>query len=358
MNSYSMNELYDFAPDVEPGSFERLNPLTTHGSLLESELIDVRVSAQRSRAGIIFDLRSSLYFAGPTTALVVLIGTGNISWDNDGYRRCRPWGARYSDWEPITAAEEYTLEIPGIMSGPLTVSAIRAEMYVGTVEELDGRAPPNMGEEPDAAIIAGFPQWSSVMTVNEHYRYPESEPPRYTCLVCGYPSLDDLPVIGRGAVSCPSCGFQFGHTDTNLHNTYEQWRELWVNQGMPWTSSDTPPPTGWAPTQQLAKVTPVPPGRYICLVCGYPDLTNPYGDFFHPSYEICPCCGYQYGYDDHFRSPISWRTMWIDHDSMRWWAHGGPPESWEPHQQLKQLEALPRDGQVNGVKLNPRLARF
>jgi transcription elongation factor Elf1 len=199
------------------------------------------------------------------------------------------------------------------------------------------------------------------MTVHEHYRYPEAEPPRYTCRVCGYPGLPDLPVgssSGREGMSCPSCGFRFGHTDTDLHYTYEQWRDVWVNQGMSWTGADIQPPAGWAPARQLAHVAPERPGRYTCLVCGYPDLTRPYGDFLHPTYEICPCCGYQYGYDDHYRSPINWRTAWIEEDGMRWWAHGGPPGNWDPHRQLTRLDALPRNGQVNGVSLNSMLAYF
>jgi hypothetical protein len=53
----------------------------------------------------------------------------------------------------------------------LTVSALGAEMYLGYVEGMDG-PPPNMGEE-SAELIAGFPQWSSVLIVREHYSYPE-----------------------------------------------------------------------------------------------------------------------------------------------------------------------------------------
>lgn len=294
---------------------------------------------------------------------MVLTGVGNVSWHNrDGHLwGAHSWGGCPVDWEPTITAEEYTLRIPGIMFGALTVSATRAEIYVGNIEELDGQQIPDMTEESDAAIIAGFPQWSSVMTIREHYRYPEPQPPRYTCLVCGYPDLPELPVgpsSGRQDVRCPSCGFRFNHTEVDLHYTYEQWRELWIARGMSWSHIDVQPPAGWAPAQQVARVAPPGLAHYICLVCGYPDLTKPYGDFFNPTYEICPCCGYQYGYDDCVTTPINWRTRWIDDDGMRWWGHGGPPANWDPHEQLRRLEALPRKGQVNGVNLTPTLSYF
>jgi transcription elongation factor Elf1 len=358
MDSYSINELYACTPEVEKGPLERLNPLTTEDSMNEAELVSVRLSAQHSRVGIL--LYGSLHFRGVNTALVVLTDVRNLRWRNHENHRWSPrtWGECYTAWEPSTAAGLYTLRIPCL--GHVSVSASRAQMYVGTIEELDERPYPDMSEESDAAIIAGFPQWSSVMTIHEHYHYPEPEPPRYTCLVCGYPSLDDLPVgpsSARRAVTCPSCGFQFDHTDTDLHYTYEQWREKWIVDRMPWTSTDTPPPADWAPAEQVSRVVPAGPGHYICLVCGYPELTKPYGDEFHPTYEFCPCCGYQYGYDDNVWPPIDRRNTWIG-EGMQWWRHGGPPEGWDPRQQLSRLDALPRDGQVNGLALTSMLSSF
>ena len=57
--------------------------------------------------------------------------------------------------------------------GSLTVSALRAQIYIGHVSGLDG-AKPDMGELSDAEIITGFPQWSSVMEIRELYVYPDS----------------------------------------------------------------------------------------------------------------------------------------------------------------------------------------
>lgn len=230
MNSYSIKELYQFTPDVESKSSGRLNPLTEKGSLNAAEFVEMRISTQRSRVGIIFDIRG-LSFEGSNTALLVLTGVEKARWDND--RTQHPWTARRGNWEPTasvrtkppsawevaaqggwaldaaeaptaTAADtttpEYTSQ-EGPMSAPadspmpppkseghlipdytldrtgtwdrLTASGLRAEIYIGHVEGMDG-PPPDMEEEPDSAIIAGFPQWSSVMTVHEHYSYPAS----------------------------------------------------------------------------------------------------------------------------------------------------------------------------------------
>lgn len=99
--------------------------------------------------------------------------------------------------------------------------------------------------------------------------------------------------------------------------------------------------------------------KYICLVCGYPNLDEqPFdGTRFFSTHEICPSCGFHYGYDDlngtgeypetsSERDIIrAYRQKWI-HGGMKWWAkdEGGPderrPENWNPK---KQLENVPED---------------
>jgi hypothetical protein len=80
----------------------------------------------------------------------------------------------------------------------------------------------------------------------------------YDCPVCGYP---DLTEAARSYESgsyeiCPSCGFQFGVSDDNGGISYDEWRESWIDQGMPWNSKGIKPPTNWDPRQQLARVAP------------------------------------------------------------------------------------------------------
>lgn len=37
---------------------------------------------------------------------------------------------------------------------------------------------------------------------------------------------------------------------------------------------------------------------FICPVCGYDKLIEEPYDDGSPSYEICNCCGFEFGYDD------------------------------------------------------------
>ena len=79
---------------------------------------------------------------------------------------------------------------------------------------------------------------------------------KHTCLVCGYPDLEEpprSPTTGGGSYEiCPSCGFQFGITDDDRGYSYDEWRKQWVTRGMPWDSAGIEePPHGWNPRKQL-----------------------------------------------------------------------------------------------------------
>jgi hypothetical protein len=76
----------------------------------------------------------------------------------------------------------------------------------------------------------------------------------YTCPVCGYPNLAEIPRTGKGGGSyeiCPSCGFQFGVSDDDRGFTYQEWRKRWISEGMPWDKGRTKPPPNWDPQEQL-----------------------------------------------------------------------------------------------------------
>lgn len=104
MNFYPVSELYEFTPDVESKSSLHRNPLTITGALNDAEFIDMRLSPQRSRVGILCDIQWCCGFEGSNTALVVVTGVGNVVWSNDDAARQRPWHARYANWEPIGPA--------------------------------------------------------------------------------------------------------------------------------------------------------------------------------------------------------------------------------------------------------------
>jgi hypothetical protein len=76
----------------------------------------------------------------------------------------------------------------------------------------------------------------------------------YTCPVCGFDGLDEAPYSPSGYGQheiCPCCGFQFGVTDDDLGISFHEWRQAWIDQGMPWDKGSSNPPPGWNPQKQL-----------------------------------------------------------------------------------------------------------
>ena len=74
-----------------------------------------------------------------------------------------------------------------------------------------------------------------------------------------------------------------------------------------------------------------------CPVCGYDGLEEPaYDEDGVPSFEICPCCGIEFGYEDATKPHESLREEWIA-KGMSWWADDKPPSGWDPTQQLRSL---------------------
>ncbi|MGL4819524.1 MAG: hypothetical protein ACRC5C_06050 [Bacilli bacterium] len=82
-----------------------------------------------------------------------------------------------------------------------------------------------------------------------------------------------------------------------------------------------------------------------CLVCGFNELYEPpFNSENEPSDEICPCCGFHFGFDDdceQFESKIDtyvhWRNKWIN-GGCNWFSTGRKPRKcWDASEQLKQL---------------------
>jgi hypothetical protein len=81
------------------------------------------------------------------------------------------------------------------------------------------------------------------------------------CPVCGY-DLGFSPWDGDSPSDeiCPSCGMQFGYYDFTTAEElerriaiYAEWRQRWVNEGMPWNGAGRPPPD-WNPAEQLKRL--------------------------------------------------------------------------------------------------------
>lgn len=78
----------------------------------------------------------------------------------------------------------------------------------------------------------------------------------------------------------------------------------------------------------------------VCRVCGlFTKNYFPWGlDGATPTYDICACCGVEFGYEDSSVNSVrGYRTKWIA-DGAKWWDHGQKPGGWNVDDQLKELE--------------------
>lgn len=68
-----------------------------------------------------------------------------------------------------------------------------------------------------------------------------------------------------------------------------------------------------------------------CPVCGFGMDEPP------ANYNICPCCGTEFGYHDRNASIVQLRANWI-RDGLRWWSPvDSVPENWDPSIQVAAL---------------------
>lgn len=68
---------------------------------------------------------------------------------------------------------------------------------------------------------------------------------------------------------------------------------------------------------------------FQCLVCAFTEM--PYAPV---PYNICPCCGTEFGVDDHYHSLPEIRQAWIK-KGMPWFDDiTSPPKNWNAYQQL------------------------
>ena len=85
--------------------------------------------------------------------------------------------------------------------------------------------------------------------------------------------------------------------------------------------------------------------RNICLICGYDGLSKPAWIDDSPSFEICPSCGTEFGYDDWVRvgerravRQGELREAWKAAGCPWWSQNRPPPAGWDSGKQLKRIE--------------------
>ncbi|MBP3950319.1 hypothetical protein [Bacillus suaedae] len=79
--------------------------------------------------------------------------------------------------------------------------------------------------------------------------------------------------------------------------------------------------------------------KNVCPVCGFDQLAEaPYDKDNNPSYEICDCCGFEFGYDDDSEGKTfeEYRKEWIS-NGCQWFNEDKKPQEWDVERQLSNL---------------------
>jgi len=78
-----------------------------------------------------------------------------------------------------------------------------------------------------------------------------------------------------------------------------------------------------------------------CRVCGYYSKDYPWGeDGKSPTYQLCPCCGVQYGVKDITPEEIqNERELWIK-NKYKWFDSNLKPANWSSEEQLKNIPKI------------------
>lgn len=81
--------------------------------------------------------------------------------------------------------------------------------------------------------------------------------------------------------------------------------------------------------------------KHNCRVCGFFIDNLPWGENgMCPTYEICPCCGVEFGNEDYTLESIrEYREKWLI-KGAKWFDKAQKPEDWSKE---KQFENIPKD---------------
>lgn len=76
-----------------------------------------------------------------------------------------------------------------------------------------------------------------------------------------------------------------------------------------------------------------------CRVCGLKQEDLPWEENGTiPSFNICSCCGAEFGYEDFTLSGIRrYRKEWLEKKKAQWWRPKMRPNDWSLEDQLKNI---------------------
>lgn len=98
--------------------------------------------------------------------------------------------------------------------------------------------------------------------------------------------------------------------------------------------------------------------EFACRVCGLELSFRPWGeDGMTASWEICPCCGIEFGFEDEsYESTKRARRKWLS-GGANWLYPADEPEDWDLAEQLSNV-IYERKLLLEALKLIPGLGRF
>lgn len=81
--------------------------------------------------------------------------------------------------------------------------------------------------------------------------------------------------------------------------------------------------------------------KYFCRICGLQHEDPPWrNDNTTPSFEICICCGCEFGYEDiHLENIRRYRNKWIQ-EGAKWCKSNYKPLNWNLYEQIRQIPSL------------------
>lgn len=98
--------------------------------------------------------------------------------------------------------------------------------------------------------------------------------------------------------------------------------------------------------------------NFVCPICGYDKLKTPPYIEGVGQFDICPCCFFEYGYDDGNSGETfdSWRQKWLFENGGKWMSEEDKPQKWSKEELIEQLKNLKkcnylRVKQKNGFEL-------
>lgn len=76
-----------------------------------------------------------------------------------------------------------------------------------------------------------------------------------------------------------------------------------------------------------------------CRVCGFHTETPIRDEDNNATYEICSCCGVEFGYEDYTKeSTLKYREKWIN-SSCEWFESKLKPQDWNLDEQMKNINS-------------------